>query len=274
MKKYNWFLGIVLLSVVLLVGCSLEKPVSKELKSNEFDGVLSSGDGYNLVYKRVDNYDGAYDMVGVVDDNGRWIHQLSKEHIFINKTDLQSRVNIQNGGGTKMDTRIMGVKSSISYKGEGMFVLSSRDSRNLTSVADDAYIYNAKDNIGFHVDKCYGFVFNFNNGYLVVRDLFSGIKTIHCSGAVNTLNISTDKNTIFGQYSENLFFRGDSFYDISGKKVIDLSEHNWKIISSVGFNAPYFQNSKSRIEFKNNANTVYYTEIDKTGKVLFEPKKK
>ena len=266
----------VLIILVMLAGCSSTGNTGGELKSSEFDTVLISGDGYNIVHKRVDNYDGAYDMVGVVDDNGNWIHQLSKKHIFIDGSDLRSFAYMTSGSGKttaeeRERLRISGTKKSLFYCDEGMFMLTSPGSLGsqmgaVTTSQSEAYIYNANDNIGFYLEPSYALNLKFSGGYIVVRDN-RRVKKVSSSGKTTELNVPNDG--LVGAYSDGLFFAKDSFYDINGKKVINLSEHNWGFVS-----APYFKYGKSRIEFRNNAKTTYYTEIDKSGNVLYEPKKK
>ena len=52
-------------------------------ESDEYDEVLCSGGGYHIVLKFVDNYKTAYEMVGVVDDKGDWIHELAANQRLI-----------------------------------------------------------------------------------------------------------------------------------------------------------------------------------------------
>lgn len=43
--------------------------------NGEWDEILCSGDGYHLVKKEVDAYDGYKFMLGVVDDSGEWVQE-------------------------------------------------------------------------------------------------------------------------------------------------------------------------------------------------------
>lgn len=81
MKRYlkRWFFPLLfaLMSVSGLTACESElfsnNGGEEEVRlpeSDEYDEVLCSGGGYHIVLKLVDDFDGAYDMVGVVDDKG------------------------------------------------------------------------------------------------------------------------------------------------------------------------------------------------------------
>ena len=93
MKRYlkRWFLPllITLMSAAVLTACESEllsnNRGGEEVRppeSDEYDEILCSGGGYHIVLKLVDDFDGAYDMVGIVDDKGEWIHELSADHPF------------------------------------------------------------------------------------------------------------------------------------------------------------------------------------------------
>ena len=79
-RKLLLILSVLLMLVVNFSGCSntgskLKNKVNLPPASDEYDTVLESGGGYHIVMKRVDEFSGAYDMVGVVDDNGKWVHE-------------------------------------------------------------------------------------------------------------------------------------------------------------------------------------------------------
>ena len=54
-----------------------------EVVEPEYDFVIASGGGYNIVAKLWSSMDSDSDMVGVIDDYGNWIHPLSYSHPFI-----------------------------------------------------------------------------------------------------------------------------------------------------------------------------------------------
>ena len=75
--NYMKALAYILLFAFLLIGCSADNQAS--ITESEYDFVIASGGGYNIVATL------RPDMVGVVDDNGNWIHELSRDHPFINE---------------------------------------------------------------------------------------------------------------------------------------------------------------------------------------------
>lgn len=71
--------------------------------------------------------------------------------------------------------------------------------------------------------------------------------------------------------SEGLFFAADDcFYNIDGKKVIDLSRYNIDIWEN---GAPYFKNGECTFITENDRGTEFEVTIDISGKVLSEKKR-
>ena len=69
----------------------------------------------------------------------------------------------------------------------------------------------------------------------------------------------------WGRYSEGVFFAKDGFYDLDGKKVIDISEYTNQIM-----NQPYFDDGKCEIIVTNPDGVKFSGVIEKTGKFLKE----
>ena len=290
MKKYlkRWFLPllIALMSVSGLTACESElfsnNGGEEEVRlpeSDEYDEVLCSGGGYHIVLKLVDDFDGAYDMVGVVDDKGDWIHELSANHPFIQNGRVSvgdKYISVDNDSESRYQARMMTIKNCMYYLGEGMFALHYADRGS-----DPNYtMYNAETGIGFDAGECGKSVLKnpfgyhcgspgeFHDGYLVTRsdDL---IKLVGSDGTVKQTDVDFQGGK-YGIYSEGVFFAGNCFYDLDGNIVIDLSEYS----PGKFRNEPYFENDKCYLEITNNAGTEYYTEIDHEGNFLYEPKKK
>lgn len=238
--------------------------------SNEYDNVLASGGGYHIVMKRVDEFSGAYDMVGVVNDAGEWIHELSKDHPFIKDGQImKGQTSIMTTlDGKKVDSRIYDIKNSLRYVGESMFAMHYATNGN----SENSYImFNAETGLGFDAGICEG-IGEFHNGYMIVagnRKVDTAIKIISRDGVVSEPGISTEGGN-WGIFSEEVFFAGNRFYYVDGTVAIDLFAYPAEKI----VNAPAFENNKCYLEIKNDAGTVYYTEIDHNGNFLYEPVKK
>ena len=283
-SKFFVLLVLALVSITSFAGCNTgsEVPSSDLLpeksntyessenpltKSDEFDDVLASGGGYNIVIKTVETFDNVYDMIGVVSDEGEWIQKLSKEHPFITDGKVEAYCKPSEDGNS---ARIEASKASIFYIEDGMFLLTNWRSMAHTN---SGIVYNAKENIGFNVGE-YGSGMTvkpstyFNDGYWVVTyDHDRYIKIIDESGNIEETDIRLDLGN-FGQYSEGVFYAsGGRFYDIDLNLVIDLSQYN--IISS----CPSFKDGKCYLMIKNPNGVKYETEIDHSGKFIYEPRK-
>ena len=273
------FLSLFL--VILCIGCNILKIRMRTLSSKEYDAVISSGDQYNLVYKRVDTLEGSYDMMGVLDGEGEWIQPLSKNHVFI---DEYSKVkSYQYDDENTLEVRIENMKNDICYMGEGMFMFLNDPTYEIPK----GIMYNAEKNISFDIGEYYyadkttidvhGPVKTryrkspttvYQDGYWIMlgrSDRREGwyIKIIDKVGNITETDLRGEH---LGQYSEGLFYLDKYFYDINLKKCIDLSEYNI-------LNLPFFENEKAQVNINNGDGVKYRVEIDKNGKFLGEPKK-
>lgn len=280
--KYGIVLVLTLAMVLGFTACSntSKTPSTDKTPSNnvpptsdEYDAILKSGDSYHIVIKHIDEFSGSFDMIGVVNDNGEWIHELSQYHPFIKNgivMTAQSTVVVglpggQSTEGYEASIRFSDMRKSIQYVGEAMFVLHYATNGN----SENSYIlFNAETGQGADIGVCYNMT-GFSNDYMIAcsnRKVNSRIKIIDRNGNISSPDIWTDRGKI-GQYAENVFWGGKNFYNIDGSVAINLSDYD--IV-----NAPYFENGKSYVEIQNNSGTIYYTEIDHQGKFLFDPVKK
>ena len=279
--------GLLLFSFSACTDEKEQQPAS-QIKQipGDFDFIISSGDEYNLVVKRIDEFEGSYEMIGVIDDDGNWLHELSKDHYFIEdsfvKITYQGATETIHIGGNlsadeqKTQERIYNIQHSYRYLGEGMFAAvsgagnSARAPIGPAIISADTYdMYNASANFGFIAGKCTSLT-RFADGYAFAFDglpLFSDVKRISNTGEIKT--IAPSGGGAIGAYSEGLFYYNKKFYDIDGNEEIDLSDLAGDIS-----NVPYFENGKSHVEIENSSGVVYYTEMDKEGNMLFEPIKK
>ena len=266
--------------------------------NGEWDEILCSGDGYHLVKKEVDAYDGYKFMLGVVDDSGEWVQELTDTGTFVEEV----RFRAEGSSETLRDS------SCYMYLGEGVFLASpgvsvyTKDeeyrvgpwensvSYSPTGRAEvaiwECLLWNVTDNSQAKVYASKMSVFQ--DGYLLFceEDDFGGgeLNALNTKGEVTKLSCLYSPNNPmhnFPVYSEGLFYAysensGSGFFDIEGNMVIDLSEYDMARIpysSEMGVNAPYFENGQATILISNNADSVFKAVIDKTGKLVGEPEK-
>ncbi len=269
--------------------------------NGEWDEILCSGDGYHLVKKEVDAYDGYKFSLGVVDDDGNWIREMTDTGKFVSEVRFRAEGSSQ----TLRDS------SCYMYLGEGVFLASpgvsvyTKDKEYRVGpwdnhVSSNGYsrdpevsiweclVWNVIDDVQveFKASK----VSTFRDGYALFcsEDWLGGgvINTININGKITKLECEYLPNKPghkFPVYSEGLFYACSTskgakpgFYDIDGNVVIDLSKYDVGRIPyslEMGANAPYFENGLATILFSNNTSSVFSAVIDKTGTFVGEPEK-
>ena len=268
--------------------------------NGEWDEILCSGDGYHLVKKEVDAYDGYKFMLGVVDDDGEWVQELTDAGTFVEEV----RFRAEGSSETLRDS------SCYMYLGEGVFLASpgvsvyTKDEEyrvgpwpdmitdsvtgQLEVAVWECLIWNVVDNSQAEFDASK--ISTFQDGYSLfceAEDAFGGgrLNALNTKGEITEFTCEFVPNKPghnFPVYSEGLFYActdkaaSPGFYDIEGNMVIDLSSYNMGRIpysSEMGVNAPYFENGQATILFANNAGSVFEAVIDKTGAFVGEPEK-
>ena len=268
--------------------------------NGEWDEILCSGDGYHLVKKEVDAYDGYKFTLGVVDDDGEWVQELTDTGTFVEEV----RFRAEGSSETLRDS------SCYMYLGEGVFLASpgvsvyTKDEEyrvgpwpdmitdSVTGQLDvavwECLIWNVVDNSQAKFDASK--ISTFQDGYSLFcesEDAFGGgrLNALNTKGEITEFTCEFVPNKPghnFPVYSEGLFYSctdkaaSPGFYDIEGNMVIDLSSYNMGRIpysSEMGVNAPYFENGQATILFANNAGSVFEAVIDKTGAFVGEPEK-
>ena len=268
--------------------------------NGEWDEILCSGDGYHLVKKEVDAYDGYKFMLGVVDDSGEWVQELTDTGTFVEEV----RFRAEGSSETLRDS------SCYMYLGEGVFLASpgvsvyTKDEEyrvgpwpdmitdsatgQLEVAVWECLIWNVVDNSQAEFDASK--ISTFQDGYSLfceAEDAFGGgrLNAVNTKGEITEFTCEFVPNKPghnFPVYSEGLFYActdkaaSPGFYDIEGNMVIDLSSYNMGRIpysSEMGVNAPYFENGQATILFANNAGSVFEAVIDKTGAFVGEPEK-
>lgn len=268
--------------------------------NGEWDEILCSGDGYHLVKKEVDAYDGYKFTLGVVDDEGHWVQEMTDTGTFVDEV----RFRAEGSSETLRDS------SCYTYLGEGVFLASpgvsvyTKDSEQRIGPWPDmitdsvtgerkvavweCLIWNVIDNSQAKFDASK--ISTFQDGYSLFcksEDGFGGgkLNALNPKGEITEFTCKFVPNKPghnFPVYSEGLFYactdKGvrPGFFDISGNMVIDLSSYNVGRIpysNEMGVNAPYFENGQATILFANNAGSVFQATIDKTGAFVGEPEK-
>ena len=266
--------------------------------NGEWDEILCSGDGYHLVKKEIDAYDGYKFMLGVVDDAGEWVQELTDTGTFVNEV----RFRAEGSSETLRDS------SCYMYLGEGVFLASpgvsvftedqeyqvgpwgNTVSYSPTGRADvsvwECLLWNVTDNSQMRIKASKMSVFQ--DGYLLFceeDEYGSGrLKAMNTKGEITELPCQYLPNKPkhnFPVYSEGLFYAcsensDPGFFDLEGNMVIDLSEYDVRRIpysEVTGLNSPRFENGQAIILFVNNAGSVFGAAIDKTGNFIGEPEK-
>lgn len=286
---------------VKIENSAAEEKVDVPNNNGEWDKVLYSADGYYLVEKKVDTYDQYSILIGVVDKNGEWVHELTDQGAFAED------INFRASGGDYFFEN----SSSYAYLGEGVFlaspgvsVYSENDMKRIGNEENmhsetklgnthvtiwECLLWNVKDNIQTEISASK--ITEFHDGYaLFCKEDGSGggmLNAIDTQGNVTDLNCeyrAVEPEYDFPVYSEGLFFakaaKADDerigFFDIQGNLVIDLSKYRMRELpysSTMGVNAPYFKNGEAKILFKNEGGSVFEGTIDKTGEFVKEPER-
>ena len=239
-------------------------------------------------------------MLGVVDDSGEWVQELTDTGTFVEEV----RFRAEGSSETLRDS------SCYMYLGEGVFLASpgvsvyTKDEEyrvgpwpdmitdsatgQLEVAVWECLIWNVVDNSQAEFDASK--ISTFQDGYSLfceAEDAFGGgrLNAVNTKGEITEFTCEFVPNKPghnFPVYSEGLFYActdkaaRPGFYDIEGNMVIDLSSYNMGRIpysSEMGVNAPYFENGQATILFANNAGSVFEAVIDKTGAFVGEPEK-
>jgi|GEM_PF-2902056 len=167
-------LSLMLVCAALITGFSACNGSSGKSAKKEYDFVICSGGGYNIVAKSVKGDNGSYDMVGVIDDDGKWIHELSKENFLIENERIkqtQDSVMVAADGGlgdrgtitpTMIEAHRQGdIQSSyhhvegelfdcVEKVGESTYVDPINGSLQKLQETKTVFTYNAKENTGYY----------------------------------------------------------------------------------------------------------------------------
>ncbi|MBO5281037.1 MAG: hypothetical protein J6B55_07505 [Clostridia bacterium] len=298
MKKITLFL-LSILTLVLLCACSgmniskdsynekeIHKTIIEKMQENgEFDEILCSGEDLFLVKKTEDNYNGFRILVGVVNQNGDWIHNLSSTNIFAKAILKESeKSDILSGNKAQLGT------GNFEYLGEGIFIASLGVTMHFPGYSRQIGIYSSTGSTGL---ECYFFnvkeniqisfpatdITPYHDGYMLMYQsnrYNSNFYNVNTKGEITKLPCIYDSwvGLSFPAYSDGVFFAENKFFDILGNVVLDISEYDL-YGSEYGEDStpPYFVNGKCTIKFRNNGGTLYKAVIDKQGNFVEKPSK-
>lgn len=235
-------------------------------RSDEYDKVVASGDGYYLVCKFEESYDYATTKYGVVDVDGNWICTLSSKNGFAFAAE-----NVQNGYTEAFH------EIQYDYIGEDMFLIRSAciilgeeeiPTHYRTSwAANGCSIIVRAD--GTRIGTGGYVVTRFKNGYMFTQSGPAGlVYKIDKNG--NETEVAYCKDYI-GQPSEGLICLDYKFYDTETCELrFDLTEYDLVADSST---LSFDSGGELYFEFKNPAGTRYGVTINTDGKFIDEPHK-
>ncbi|MBR2476705.1 MAG: hypothetical protein IKB50_01060 [Clostridia bacterium] len=294
MKKLLCVL-LALLLIISIVGCSSNQEQKEDIENldmkkpkymvmmeqGEFDEILCSGDGYHIVKKTEDNYDGYKVFFGVVDSEGNWNQPLSEEFIFAKAYKEKAKINLN-----------MNSENFI-YLGDGVFIASKciivqypgrqeivmQGSGSFRVVNEDCYFYNVKNKVQKEFEAEY--LTPYVNGYMLMSKSESAISpnpyfSIDEKGTISKLPCVIDSwlHLNFSAYSDGVFFAEGKFFDIEGNVVLDISKYDlYGKEYGDSSEAPYFVDGKCTIKFRNDGGSLYKAVIDKQGNFVEEPTK-
>jgi len=167
--------ALILACAALITGFSACNGSSGKSAKKEYDFVICRGGGYNIVAKSIKGDSGTYDMVGVIDDDGKWIHELSKENFLIENEQIkktQDSVMVAADGGLGDRGTITPAMIEAHRKGdiqssykhvegelfdcfekvgpENMYVDPADGSFKKWQETKTIFTYNAKENTGYY----------------------------------------------------------------------------------------------------------------------------
>jgi len=251
-------------------------------KSGEYDQIVGfiPDIGMTLVHRHIDTYRLTEDQAGIIDSNGKWKIPLTNNPVFVYATKIDkmgmrdvTTIDRDNYKITTYDSTIITHLATLRYCGEGVFILLPPE---YTHGDRNVHFYNILTGDTFKHEITMAFPHNIENGYGVCE--FQGaVHSMDKSGkTTEIIKCLSEPNTTLGQYAAGLFYFKDGdnknssgFYDISGKRVIDLSKYKFIYSNYV----PVFSDGYCVLNVLNPQGVKYYTVIDKFGKEMFEPRK-
>lgn len=231
--------------------------------------IITGGDGVYLVYQEVKNYDTNEERYGFIDTSGTWIESPVVDHpLYYDTHNSNSLVRY-------------------SYRGENVFL------SYWTARPDIFTIYNAAtgESKQWEVDADHIYygdrnerMFTFGNGVMLMR-YDNSLETISFDNSTSDilLDIPVGADGASVIYNNGIFFTGlqkftstyvitnGAFYNLTGEKVLDFSEHTAVMSNSEGFFE--FDNGVAAVKLMGADKEIYVCHVDISGNLLYDPVK-
>jgi predicted small lipoprotein YifL len=273
-------------------------------KTGDYDEIISfiHEHGMIIVSKHINMLQLTETQVGIIDSKGNWQLSLQRNDLLLNSAnmghyegeffarpsyigsgilDVSYSINAAHYGaffniftGTTTDSQtdfshyeeiIRGLAGSVSSRMAGW--TNTRNFENGYGV----YIGNATEIIemGMNSELHKGNIFSVN-ATGISNEIIRGINyKTHTYQNMSWL----DTFSVIGEYRDGLFYFSDKdiggvhqgFFDINGNKIIDLYDY-------IIWATPHFEDGYCLLFLRNEQNSEFYTIIDTSGKMCFEPK--
>lgn len=219
-------------------------------ENGEYDRIESFIEdiGMIVVSKKVDTFEKTEEQMGIINNKGEWQVELSAE---LKNTIWNAIWNNQYMSN--------GIYDCSANRSEGV-VFYSLFTNELIETGIKAYYDNPlylSDGSGVFLSPNKDKVCSTNDKF-ETKEILDLVRPI-----------------FIGKYQEGLFYcyhEGEDvngFFDIEGNKVIDLQQYTiYTEIKDIAFNDGY-----CLLTLKNPQGSLFYTVFDKTGKMMFEPRK-
>jgi len=226
-------------------------------------------DGYILIYKITESYNGVKYEIGFMNTKGNWIVNLSEQNPILK---------------TEMEISEDSLKDKFNYAGDGILQFGEWLEKN--------YFYNILENATYLIDSTIdseiigtNFKFEyikFNND--VYRYIFGeDVYTVNKKGKItkSTMKIHSSISKSHFETEEYYSKQEDKFIFIgkerdSEKYVVADSKANiiktFSDVEIIDFNG-FLENGTCQLKIKNNEGSIYYTVINIKGEFLFDPVK-
>ena len=253
-----------------------ENTTQKVSLSASCDKILASGtyegNTYELVATQEETYNDVVIKVGVIKNN-EWLVPLTTDSPLLDGKYLIKQVGFS-FVITKNLKDLTQDNSTYSFIGNGCFYCSATRIVYNAEIDKELDLDRGEEILypHFYEDVCSDkFILEYyeDDSYQYISVLDTNTMEM------NIILESTDYfgNRVLGPLADGFFAMGDigslkAFYDINGKKVLDVSEYEIQVADDTYGKSPYFENGQFKFVATNEAGTKYDMVIDKSGNVL------
>ncbi|MCH5316882.1 MAG: hypothetical protein J1E05_02790 [Eubacterium sp.] len=265
------------------------EPLTQQVNLSEScDKILASGlydgDYYELVATQEETYNEVVIKIGVIKNN-EWLIPLTTDSPFINEDGRLFTYNYYDHNMHSNSTKNLEfVSDDYNFIGNGCFYIYTSSVGNI--------IYNAEIDKELVLPKSAGAGVNFYRLHFeesldeyVCSDKFiieyykdssyQDVRLLDTNTMEMKIIIENPDYNVVGPLVDGLFAMGysysdsvNAFYDINGKKILDVSEYKIHYTRDTYGKYPYFENGQFKFVTTNEAGTKYDMIIEKTGKVI------